>query len=592
MGSLLRGSALIGNEVRNQPSMKNYLAAATEQAPLAEPAKSSLEVGSPTQRQASIFAHQRLPLLAFLSSLLIVLAVSRTPQSLFADPSWQMKALQQYLVGQAPTFNTLVQANPRDISQDVRQWVSWGPIGTNVLLYPLLRIGLTMGAAVRVLATVALILGSIGFGYWVRTFRLPQWLSIALVIAIPWIRYANLWLFQYAAEGLVFAVCPWLLVTAFRLRSRWIDQERPSQPFLAGFGLLLGFAYWMKYSAVFISAGVLVHLGLTAWRQRGRTWRDLAIVSGTFVFVVGILNVLNHSMGAAMNAVTEHPSFVLDWSLPFKFVGLMAMAMADADGLARYVLFHPGEALLPFNYLTLCYLGLPGGLLLFWLLLRRHSNPTLRLSRDLLVTVSALFPGVMTIFSARAMEARYIAAIGIALIPAALESAFDLAPKFRPSIRGILLTAAACYLAVPMAYGALSVVGKIARTTSTYRTGPSGLYNPLFASADAKSPLIELIADFKTDSDIWYLTEAFTALDLPGRVILRHADFLSAAGLSETFQTSKAIRVHLLLPPWFEQNGKGPLIRGEFSGARNWSSRILPEMSYVEWTATLPGHQN
>jgi hypothetical protein len=328
-----------------------------------------------------------LPFLALVSSLIVVLATWRTPQSLFADPSWQLKALQQHLAGQSPTINTLVQPDPRDISQDHFEWISWWPIGTNVLVYPLLRMGLGIGGAVRVLAALALILGSLGFGYWVRIFRLPQWIAIALAIGIPWIRYANLSLFQYAAEGLVFGICPWILVGAFRLRSRWTEQRNEKFVWLLGYGVLLGFAYWLKYSAVFISIGALAHLAITVWRQpRRRSLFELAMVGGLFCLVVGVLNVLNHAMGAAMNAVTEHPSFILDWHLPFNLIGLMAMAMADADGLARYVLFHPGRSLLPFNYLTLCYLGLPGGVVLFWLLVRRHASAAVLLSRDVLLT--------------------------------------------------------------------------------------------------------------------------------------------------------------------------------------------------------------
>jgi hypothetical protein len=147
---------------------------------------------------------------------------------LFSDPSWQLKALQQHLAGQSPTINTLVQPDSRDISQDHLEWISWWPIGTNAFVYPLLRMGLSIGTAVRVLAAVALILGSVGFGYWVQVFGLPQWLAIALAIGIPWILYATLSLFQYAAEGLVFGICPWLLVGAFRLRSRWMVQRNES----------------------------------------------------------------------------------------------------------------------------------------------------------------------------------------------------------------------------------------------------------------------------------------------------------------------------------------------------------------------------
>ncbi|HEX6823779.1 MAG TPA: hypothetical protein VF123_17100 [Candidatus Sulfotelmatobacter sp.] len=539
-------------------------------------------------RAALSDGHPRLlPFLALLSSLIVVLATWRTPQSLFSDPSWQLKALQQHLTGQSPTINTLVQPDPHDISQDHFEWISWWPIGTNVLVYPVLRMGLTIGTAVRVLAALALVLGSVGFGYWVKIFRLPQWLAIALALGTPWIRYANLSLFQYAAEGLVFGICPWLLVGAFRLRSRWMEQRNEKLLWLLGYGVLLGFAYWLKYSAVFISLGALAHLTITVWRQgRRRRFFELSMVGGLFCLVAGVLNLLNHVMGAAMNAVTENPSFLLDWHLPFNFIGLMAMSMADADGLARYVLFHPGRSLLPFNYLTLCYLGLPGGLSLFWLLVRRHSSPALLLCRDVLLTLSALFVAVMTVFSARAMEARYIAAIGIALIPAAIESALQLAPKLRRATRALLLAGGIIYLAIPMAYGAFSVVGKIARTP-VYRAGPSGLYNPLFATSDARAPLAELTATFNPQSDVWYLTEAFTAMDLPGRAILQHADFLPVDALKRTFRTSKPMRVHLLLPPWFEQNGKGAAIRGEFLGAGNWSSRTVPGMNYVEWTANL-----
>jgi hypothetical protein len=179
--------------------MKNYSAVAIEKVPLIDIAKLSLELSQPASFRTDRWT-TRLPVLALLSSLLIVLAVSRTPQSMFADPSWQLKGLQQYLYGESPTLNTLIQPNPRNLSQDSREWISWWPLGTNALLYPLLRVGLRIGAAIRVLAALAFMVGSFGFGYWLRAFRLPQWLAVALAISIPWIRYANLSLFQYGDD--------------------------------------------------------------------------------------------------------------------------------------------------------------------------------------------------------------------------------------------------------------------------------------------------------------------------------------------------------------------------------------------------------
>jgi hypothetical protein len=47
----------------------------------------------------------------------------------------------------------------------------------------------------------------------------------------------------------------------------------------------------------------------------------------------------------------------------------------------------------------------------------------------------------------------------------------------------------------------------------------------------------------------------------------------------------------LLLPPWFEENGKGAIIRAEFVGANNWSSHVIGDMNYVEWTALTPASE-
>lgn len=49
-----------------------------------------------------------------------------------------------------------------------------------------------------------------------------------------------------------------------------------------------------------------------------------------------------------------------------------------------------------------------------------------------------------------------------------------------------------------------------------------------------------------------------TALDLRGKVILRHSDFLSEEQLRrQTFRTSSLVTVRMLLPPTFEDKGKG-----------------------------------
>jgi hypothetical protein len=91
---------------------------------------------------------------------------------------------------------------------------------------------------------------------------------------------------------------------------------------------------------------------------------------------------------------------------------------------------------------------------------------------------------------------------------------------------------------------------------------------------------------------MWYLVEPLTALDLPGRAIVRHADFIDIAVLRrDRFVTSRRMRVHVLLPPRFENNGKGEAIRASFPQADGWVRREIPGAEYVSWTATLePSH--
>ena len=533
---------------------------------------------------------QILPFLALVSSLVIVLLVSRTPQALYSDPSWQLKAMQQYFAGESRSIGTLVQADPKDLSRNSEEWISWWPIGTNLLVYPFVRSGISLAAAVRVVADLALIVGSVGFGYWLTLFEIPGWISCTLALAVPWIRYANLGLFFYSAEALVFAICPWLLLGAFHLSRKWESEQNTTHAvFSAGLGFLLGFAYWLKYSSVFISGSAIAYLAFRAWkisRKRKGVWIDAVSLLTLFVVTAGALNLLNRSMGAAMNSVTQHFDVQYDWHLPIHLVGLFAMSMADADGLWRYVLFHPGRSVLPFSYTTLTLIGLPGGVLLFWLLTRPNGRPPMVLSQFVLLLTFAAFVSTMTVFSARALEARYISAIGIALIPAALQAAVLTWPKRGRMARVSLVLGALFYVAIPMAYGAVAVMGKVRRMPA-YASGPSGFYNPLFADKDASTPLKALDARFG-NKDIWYVPDPETSIDLRGRVILRQADFLSQDKLrSETFRTSSPATVRMLLPPRFEENGKGKIIRDSFPQAQEWKRREIPGANYVEWTAEL-----
>ena len=84
-------------------------------------------------------------------------------------------------------------------------------------------------------------------------------------------------------------------------------------------------------------------------------------------------------------------------------------------------------------------------------------------------------------------------------------------------VRTLLAAAACAFVLVPFVYGIVSVFAKTWRYPAGYLPAASGIYNPLLAQHDAASAVRALARDFNSSTDVWYLTDPLTALDLPGR---------------------------------------------------------------------------
>jgi hypothetical protein len=162
-----------------------------------------------------------------------------------------------------------------------------------------------------------------------------------------------------------------------------------------------------------------------------------------------------------------------------------------------------------------------------------------------------------------------------------------------PRARIALAGACAPYVIVPMLYGPVSVIAKVRRFPDRFRASATGLYNPLLAERDVETVVARLEHDFHPQSDVWYVTDPLSTLDLPGRALMVHADFIALDELRKyRFQTtSRALRVHVLLPPRFETNGKGAVIRASFPQAVAWERDAIPGSQYDRWLAELrPDH--
>lgn len=474
----------------------------------------------------------RASLLAISSALVVVALAWRSPQLMYSDPAWQLKAVQQYRAGQSPHFNTLVQADAEDLSRDHYQWISHWPILMGLLVWGLTKFGTGLLMAVRALAIAGFVTGAVGWAVWAARFELPHWLLYAIAAAVPFIRWGNNALFTYSAEGLAFAFGPWLLVLTAQLASRW------SPPLALAAGVLLGTAYWAKYSLALVSIAALVFL---FWRLR---WKSLWTAFPCLTLIAA-LNLLNRVMGGISSLVAESPlQMNFNWrcfASPFAFVPL---AMADLDSLLRYLLLSPGHPVAHAE-IAIYLLALPGALLLVFLLRPRQKEEWIG------VTVAAvsmiLLAALWLAGRSVSFDARHLAVASVGLIPVAAAAGYRKWPTVSPAARVTVALATLLYLVVPVTYGAASVIGKRSRIPA-----------PLVGSVPR--------------ADVLYMPTPVAALQSASRQIITHADFEPESELkSRSYRTSVPMRVAAFLPPYFEGNGKADIIRSSFPQAQGWT---------------------
>jgi hypothetical protein len=304
------------------------------------------------------------------------------------------------------------------------------------------------------------------------------------------------------------------------------------------------------------------------------------------VFALAVINRL--AGGGAASQVTA----TLEWHVPgwrtvLDALALPALQVADAGSLWEYLLRHPARTIVH-DVGWINPLGLPGGLLLLSFVCRpRLGGSAPVLARSVFFVSVALLVGIWTISAAVSHEPRYVASAAFAVFPLLVAEGQRRWTTATSAVRLALAASGVFYLCLPLAYGVTSVVQKVRRFPSDYRPGPARIYNALLSATDIASVRETLLARTSA-GDLWYLAEAMSALDLPGRAIITHADFQAIDELQrDRFVTAQPLRVRALLPARFELNGKGSVIRQSFPQAGTWASSTITGSDYVLWTADL-----
>ncbi len=544
--------------------------------------------------------------IALISSLLIILVALKNPQSLYSDSAWQMKALQQFIASDSPSFNHLVRPSYDDLAVNEAIWITWWPPGTNLLAYPLMAGGISAGISIRIIAIAGLIVGSLGWICWFSLFEFPIWIGLILALTIPSLRYSSHAVFQYSAEVLVYASAPWLLLMTYQLNRYWNRESAAIKGWVKFLvisplvGLIMGWVYILKYSIMFVLLGALIYLGFksitnnNSQQQKIRKLIAYGLVCLFFAIPLLTLNFLNQNLGGTANLLTATAKIIsFKWQTTIYAIANPALAIADAESFWKALLLNYQQGLV-FNPLWISLIGLPGGVLLLWLILSPQtlSEASLLAKIVFFTSVAALF-AIWSVGATVSYETRHIISASLAILPVVLQSGGELWQKNSHNylLKVSLSIAAILYLALPLVYSSVFMMGKAIESPINYTVASSQIYNPWLASQDLRRVRAELLQDFNEQTDVWYLPEPLAALDLPGRAIVTHADFYG--GLQDAilqhqdFHTSIPLRVRVLLPPSFEDNGKGLLIRSSFVQAHEWIRQEIEGCNYIRWTSTL-----
>jgi hypothetical protein len=511
-------------------------------------------------------------------AILVVLA-SLVPPFVYSDQAFQLKALQQSLTAESRSLNEVVTANPSDLTTLSSEWINWWPPSTQLAVFPFARAGLSLGAAIRVIACVALLIGTLGWARWWTLFDVPRAYPLAAAMLLPWERYSSNALFQYSAEALAFASIPWVLIAAARVAGEADSDGEVPASLAFGAGTAAGALYWVKYSSVFVAAGAIVFLAFHLFRTRHGRSRVVWLVAGC-ALPVAVLSVVNHWFGGAANMLAASHSLRLDPRIPVYVLGNPGIMAADADSMLQFFLTNPDHGQLR-DPLAVAALGIPGGLTLVWLFLRVEDRVE-RLAAVTLAVTSLLMAVVWVASAAVSFEARHVAGAAMAALPAAIAIAHRSWDRFHPLARVWLLVAVMCYVVLPWpVYGPASVATKLRRAWG-YVTTSTGFYDPMLSTRHADRALSEAKRACDPQVVVWYIPEPLTSLDFSGPLIAAFADFESLADLSSK-RYRGPIAICALLPPKFEINGKGPAIRRSFVDIAQWSRHPAVDAEYDVW---------
>lgn len=538
---------------------------------------------------------RRVLFVALFSWTLLCVVTWRTPPGLhFYDPVMQLLAVQQAERGDSPAWNVLRRVDTADLSQDLLEPVGWWPPSIPALAGPLTGAGFSLGAALRAVVIVTGAAGALGWALWWTRFPLPPAWLFALAALVPWLRPASAGFFRFSGDNLAFAAAPWVFLALLGLSRRLLAGGVAWIP-LGLSGLALGLSGAVKYSLAVTTVAAFFALAWMIWRRVVPAIPALArlAVLGLAILIVPVTLKVYHARQGAADPTGHSAPNNRTWSTAVFAVSNPVLGLADAASpaylaLTRFRVF--AENSISWN---LACTGLPGAVLLLWLLARAmplHRRPPAEALALLALPVFTLLMVVLWLTSDAARDTRLFLPVTCAALPAVIVLGLEARSGARPAVRAFLLGGAFIYLVLPLAYGPAFVAAKVAEARHVSPAAP-GIQLPSLG-LDEQDALLAELAGFAAPDALWIVNDPEIALALPGRVLTERSGRSIAEDMAAVYaapqtlahwRSSALLQLRVLADP-----GESPPARpASIPGASAWSPHPVGGARKTLWTARL-----
>jgi hypothetical protein len=520
--------------------------------------------------------------------------VISTPKTVSWDASYGLLAAQQHLAGVSPSIFTLVEAEPAQITQASTQPVSYWAPAYQAVPYAL-RLGVfDWGVALNLTLGLILIAGTIGwFAYFAQVLGsagFALWLSA--VVALTKFRW-TMALAYSGGDQLIWGATPWvLIIAAAALRLAQQGSMARATALSAGAGATGASLFALKYSGIFVAIGAAVVFGVVCLRHR--YWQMILLAGVGFLTVIGAMMwVVPHGPTPAASTHGRNLMNILRATASF---GLPAIGVTDIDDLLRAILANTslnGELTAPFIGVGLSLVMLVS-LIVY---VRFSSAPLIRGDRVLVnlaigaVIADFLILSLLILNGGNiSLAGRFGRVSGLMLLPLLVAVWQAMLHEHRSIWRACAALGTLILLVLPTTLATArqipNLVGRLHRAVS--ETDVHGIVNGYLTPGTDVQAFYAEVESIAPKSVLYtiYPQMAFPLPQLP--LILVNAEELETPATLSTrrYQGRPAGGVALLLPVWFEHNGKLEAIRASFADIRQFIRHELPaDPKWALWVA-------